>query len=52
MKPPGVVKILFDNKVKLVTYLEGLHKERETTDGQYKDEKQLVISTLESLQIE
>ncbi|KAL7435824.1 hypothetical protein ACHAXH_004362 [Discostella pseudostelligera] len=51
-KPPGVVKILFDNKVKLVTYLEGLHKERETTDGQYKDEKQLVISTLESLQIE
>lgn len=52
MKPPGVVKILFDNKVKLVTYLEGLHKERESTDGQYKDEKQLVISTLESLQIE
>ena len=45
------MKILFDNKVKLVAYLEGLHKERENTDGQYKDEKQLVISTLEGLQM-
>ena len=51
-KPPEVVKILYDNKVKLVTYLEGLHKERESIDGQYKDEKQLVISTLEELQVE
>mmetsp|Transcript_36120 Transcript_36120/g.76060 ORF Transcript_36120/g.76060 Transcript_36120/m.76060 type:complete len:209 (+) Transcript_36120:563-1189(+) len=50
-KPPEVVKILFDNKVKLVKYLEGLHKERENSDGQYRDEKQLVISTLEGLQI-
>lgn len=51
-KPPEVVKILFDNKLKLITYLEGLHKERESTDGQYKDEKHLVISTLEGLEIE
>mmetsp|Transcript_23710 Transcript_23710/g.40509 ORF Transcript_23710/g.40509 Transcript_23710/m.40509 type:complete len:114 (-) Transcript_23710:210-551(-) len=50
-KPPEVVKILFDNKVKLVKYLEGLHKERENTDGQYRDEKQLVVSTLEGLRI-
>ena len=50
-KPPEVVKILFDNKVKLVKYLEGLHKEREGSDEQYRDEKQLVISTLEGLEI-
>jgi len=50
-KPPEVVEILFQNKVKLVKYLEGLHKERENSDDQYRDEKQLVISTLEGLQI-
>ena len=50
-KPPEVVKILYDNKVKLVKYLEGLHKERESSDDQYRDEKQLVISTLEGLEI-
>lgn len=50
-KPPEVVKILYDNKVKLVKYLEGLHKEREGGDEQYRDEKQLVISTLEGLEI-
>lgn len=44
-----MVKILYDNKVKLVKYLEGLHKERESSDDQYRDEKQLVISTLEGL---
>lgn len=50
-QPPEVVKILFDNKVKLIKYLEGLHKERENNDDQYRDEKQLVISTLEALEI-
>ena len=50
-QPPEVIKILFDNKVKLVKYLEGLHKERENNDDQYRDEKQLVISTLEALEI-
>ena len=50
-QPPEVVKILYDNKVKLVKYLDGLHKERENSDDQYRDEKQLVISTLEGLQI-
>lgn len=46
------MKILFDNKVKLVKYLDGLHKERECSDDQYRDEKQLVISTLEELQLQ
>ena len=50
-QPPEVVKILYDNKVKLVKYLEGLHKERENSDEQYRDEKQLVISTLEGLEL-
>ena len=50
-QPPEVIKILFDNKVKLVKYLEGLHKERENNDDQYRDEKQLVVSTLEGLEI-
>ena len=51
-QPPEVVKILFDNKIKLVKYLDGLHKERENSDEQYRDEKQLVISTLEGLRLE
>lgn len=51
-KPPEVVKILFDNKVKLIKYLSGLHKEREGSDEQYKDEKGLVIATLEGLELE
>jgi hypothetical protein len=49
LQPPEVVKILYENKVKLVKYLEGLHEERESSDDQYRDEKQLVISTLEGL---
>ena len=44
-----MVKILYENKVKLVKYLKGLHREREGSDDQYRDEKQLVISTLEEL---
>ena len=51
-KPPEVVKILFDNKFKLVKYLSGLHKEREGSDEQYRDEKGLVIATLEGLELE
>ena len=48
-KPPEIVKILFQNKVKLIAYLENFHKEREAEDGQFKDEKSLLISTLEKL---
>eukprot|EP00986_Skeletonema_menzelii_P005356 scaffold1924_cov140-Skeletonema_menzelii.AAC.20 len=51
-KPPEVVKILFDNKFKLIKYLSGLHKEREGSDEQYRDEKGLVIATLEGLELE
>ncbi len=48
-KPPEVVRILADNKVKLIKYLSGLHKEREEMDEQFRDEKILVISTLEQM---
>ena len=49
-KPPEVIKIIADNKVKLIKYLSGLHKEREEVDEQFRDEKILVISTLEQLE--
>mmetsp|Transcript_16710 Transcript_16710/g.27723 ORF Transcript_16710/g.27723 Transcript_16710/m.27723 type:complete len:476 (-) Transcript_16710:36-1463(-) len=48
-KPPEIIKILADNKVKLCTYLEGLHKEKESKDTQFRDEKALVISTIEAM---
>mmetsp|Transcript_26073 Transcript_26073/g.38787 ORF Transcript_26073/g.38787 Transcript_26073/m.38787 type:complete len:518 (-) Transcript_26073:262-1815(-) len=51
-KPPEVVKILVDNKVKLCKYLSGLHKEREASDEQFRDEKALVISTIEGLEMD
>ena len=47
-KPPDVVKILFQNRTKLVAYLKGFHKEREE-DEQFREEKALVISALEGL---
>jgi len=49
-KPPEVVRILADNKVKLAKYLGGLHRDREANDEQFRDEKALVISTLEALE--
>jgi len=49
-KPMEIVKILANNKVKLVKYLSGLHKEREMSDEQFRDEKALVIATLEQLE--
>lgn len=48
-KPPEILKILSDNKVKLCKYLETLHKDREATDTQFRDEKALVISTIEGI---
>jgi calcium binding protein 39 len=48
-KPPEIIKILTDNKVKLCKYLESLHKDREEADPQFRDEKALVISTIEAL---
>jgi calcium binding protein 39 len=51
-KPPEVIKILYDNKVKLIKYLEGLHKDREKSDEQFRDEKGLVIGTLDDLELD
>jgi len=48
-KPQEIHKILSDNKSKLCTYLEGLHKEKEAKDSQFRDEKALVITTIQSL---
>ena len=49
-KPEDIVRILADNKVKLVKYLTGLHGEKEASDEQFKDEKALVIATLQHLE--
>ena len=48
-KPPDVVKILHDNKVKLCRYLTTLHQEREESDTQFRDEKALIVATIEGL---
>ena len=50
-KPDEVVKILVDNKQKLVRYLDGLHRDKESSDEQFRDEKALVIATLEGLEL-
>lgn len=48
-RPPEVVKILQDNRVKLCRYLTTLHQDREASDTQFRDEKALIISTIEGL---
>lgn len=48
-KPPEIIKILKDNSVKLCRYLETLHKDREESDTQFRDEKALIIATIEAL---
>lgn len=48
-KPEEIVKILQDNKVKLCQYLRTLHQDREATDTQFRDEKALIIATIEGL---
>ena len=48
-KPAEVVQILKDNQVKLCKYLRTLHQEKEASDTQFRDEKALVIETIESL---
>jgi len=48
-KPPEVVKILKDNKVKLCRYLTTLHQEKEDSDTQFRDEKALIIATIDGL---
>ena len=48
-KIPEVEKILKDNRDKLCNYLESLHSEKEATDNQFRDEKALIISTIQGL---
>jgi calcium binding protein 39 len=48
-KPEDVIRILRDNKVKLCRYLETLHQDREESDSQFRDEKALIIATIEAL---
>jgi calcium binding protein 39 len=48
-KPPDVVKILRDNKVKLCAYLTTLHQDKEESDPQFRDEKLLIVSTINAL---
>lgn len=48
-KPQDVIKILRDNQVKLCRYLETLHQDKEETDAQFRDEKALIIATIEAL---
>ena len=47
-KPPEIVKILHDNKSKLCAYLTTLHQEKEENDTQFRDEKALIISTIDA----
>ena len=51
-KTREVTRILVDNRIKLIKYLDGLHKDRESSDIQFRDEKKLVISTLEGLELD
>jgi calcium binding protein 39 len=48
-KPDDVVKILKDNQDKLCDYLRTFHAEREAQDQQFRDEKALIIQTIEGL---
>lgn len=48
-KPPEVIKILQDNRAKLCAYLATLHQEREDSDTQFRDEKALIIATIDGL---
>ena len=41
-----VEKILRDNSQKLCAYLETLHKSKEESDTQFRDEKALIVSTI------
>jgi len=49
-KPPEIIKILTQNRVKLVAYLEKFHLDKEGGDDQFRDEKSLIISTLNGLE--
>lgn len=49
-KAAEITKILSQNKVKLVAYLEKFHGEKESSDDQFRDEKILIVTTLNALE--
>lgn len=49
-KTAEITKILSQNKIKLVSYLEKFHCEKESTDDQFRDEKILIVTTLNALE--
>ena len=48
-KPPEVVQILKANQEKLGKYLRTLHQDKEANDTQFRDEKALIVATIEGL---
>lgn len=48
-KPQEVIKILHDNKAKLCAYLSTLHQDKEDSDTQFRDEKFLIMATIDGL---
>jgi len=49
-KPEDIIKILQKNQEKLVKYLQNFHVERERGDEQFREEKSLIITTLNGLE--
>jgi Mo25-like len=50
-KVPDFAKILRENKVKLCRYLATLHQDNEASDTQFRNEKALVIATIDELSL-
>lgn len=48
-KPPEIIQILRDNKIKLAAYLSNLHNEKAENDPQFRGERDLIVSTIEGL---
>lgn len=48
-KPQAIKDILLDNKKQLITFLTNFQKDREVEDEQFKEEKTLLIKTIQAL---
>ena len=48
-KPPEIVELLKANQAKLCAYLTTLHKDKEEADPQFRDEKGLIVATIQGL---
>lgn len=48
-KPKEISEILRNNKIKLVAYLSNFHNELDESDARFRDEKSLLIQTLNTL---